>query len=276
MDTSSKARVSCFDGPRGSIDTHSHLLPGLDDGSRHLDESLAMAREAAQTGVSEIVCTPHLRDAYLLAEGQAAQALELLDDALRREQLPLRLYLGYELEFSFVAGLSPEALRPFAFGARGHALLIEVPHFGWPVYAPEVLFRLRMQGFTPVLAHPERNDRIQREPRLLQQLIASGSIAQGTCASLVGLFGPKAERALRRHMEAGDIGLLATDAHHDRADTWSFAPALRRLAERSPNLDLDLLMRENPRRLLAGEPLVSPEPVAAGPGALRRLARVWR
>ena len=276
MDTSSKAVASCFDAPRGSIDTHAHLLPGLDDGSRDLDESLAMAREASRTGVSDVVCTPHLRDAYVLADGQAARALGLLADALRREHLPLHLHLGYELEFSFVVGVSIESLRGFAFGAQSHALLIEVPHRGWPAYASDLLFRLRMQGFTPILAHPERNDRFQRDPSLLPQLVASGAVAQGTCASLVGLFGGGAERTLRRHLEAGDVALLATDAHHDRPDTWSFVPALQRLAEQSPHIDVDLLVRENPRRLLAGEALVRPEPVAARPGAFRRLARAWR
>jgi protein-tyrosine phosphatase len=276
MDTSSKARVSSFDGPRGSIDTHTHVLPGLDDGSRNLDESLAMAREASRNDVAALVCTPHLSDTYMLGEGQAEEALELLGAALRDEHLSLRLYLGYEVEFSFLAGKSTESLRPYAFGAGSHALLIEVPYRGWPVYAAELLFGLRVQGFTPILAHPERNDRIQRDPALLRQLIASGAVAQGTCASLVGLFGPGPERALRRHLEAGDIALLATDAHYDRPDTWSFVPALRRLAERSPQIDVDLLVRENPRRLLAGESLVRPEPVVERPGALRRLGRVWR
>ena len=235
-----------------------------------------MAREASRTGMSDVVCTPHLRDAHLLADGQATRALGLLADALRREHVPLHLHLGYELEFSFVVGVSPESLRNFAFGAQSQALLIEVPHQGWPAYASDLLFRLRMQGFTPILAHPERNDRFQRDPSLLPQLIASGAVAQGTCASLVGLFGTGAARTLRRHLEAGDIALLATDAHHDRSDTWSFVPALRRLAEQSPHIDIDLLVRENPRRLLAGETLVRPEPVAARPGAFRRLAKAWR
>ena len=276
MDTSSKARVPSFDGSRGSVDTHSHLLPGLDDGSRNLEESLAMAREASRTGIGSLVCTPHLRDTRVLTEGQAEEAFELFGDALRHEHVSLQLYLGYELDFSFLAGKSAESLRRFAFGAGSHALLIEVPHRGWPVYAAETLFGLRVQGFTPVLAHPERNDRIQRDPGLLRQLIASGAVAQGTCASLVGLFGTGAERALRRHLEAGDIGLLATDAHHHRPETWSFVPALRRLADRSPQVDVDLLVRENPRRLLAGESLLRPEAVVERAGALRRLARAWR
>jgi protein-tyrosine phosphatase len=276
MDASSKAIVASFDGPRGAIDTHTHLLPGLDDGSRSLEESLAMAREAARAGVHALVCTPHLLDTNEFVDGEVERAFELLDDALDRERLPLHLSLGYEVGFSFLAGKSAESLRGYAFGAGSHALLVEMPYRGWPLYAAEMLFDLRVHGFTPVLAHPERNDRIQRDPDLLRQLVASGAVAQGTCASLVGLFGSGAERTLIRHLEAGDISLLATDAHFDRPETWSFGPALRRLTQRLPEADLDLLVRENPRRLLAGEALLLPQPIERRSGALQRLARVWR
>ena len=272
----SKATAASFDGLLGSIDTHTHLLPGLDDGSRNLEESLAMAREASLTGTEAVVCTPHVSDGHVFHGGRAEAALASLADALHRDRLTLRLYLGYELDFSFVAGKSADTLRRYAFGEDARALLVEVPYRGWPVHAAEQLFGLRMQGFTPILAHPERNERVQRDPALLRQLIASGAVAQGTCASLVGLFGSAAERTLRRHLEAGDIGLLATDAHHHRPETWGFVPGVRRLVERSPRLDLDLLLRENPRRLLAGEPLLSLEPVAERPSAFRRLGRVWR
>ena len=100
------------------------------------------------------------------------------------------------------------------------ALIIEMPYDGWLPRADEALFRLRLAGFLPVLAHPERSDRLQRRPEVLDGLLRQGAVAQGTVASLPGDL-VASRRALLGCVSHGDLALLATDAHHSRPRAWA-------------------------------------------------------
>jgi protein-tyrosine phosphatase len=249
------------------IDTHSHLLPGIDDGADSLEQSLAMARHAVDTGVRAVVCTPHLREPGERAAAAAAPALRGLRGALDEERLPLELYLGYELSFSFVNSVSPAELEKYCLGGSAtRHLLLEVPHDHWPALADQVVHRLRLHGLTPVLAHPERNPRMQADPRLLARLLDLGAVAQGTVASLLGLFGRSAHRCLIQQLSRGEVSLLASDAHYRRRGTWSLADVADGLEQQLPGIDLDLLIARNPAALLQGGPLEPARPVATRGG----------
>lgn len=234
------------------IDTHAHLLPCIDDGAASLEESLAMARAAARAGTTDVICTPHLRDPDDAVVAEALPALRGLEAELALQHIPLRLHLGYEVTFPFLIAMQGQDLYRFTL-AGTDCLLVEVPHVGWPAFARDAVFELRLQGLVPVLAHPERNHRVQREPGLLTSLLQLGAVAQGTVSSLNGYFGSGSRRTLMRMLAAGQLSLLATDAHYYRRDTWCFDPR-GATADWEPEA-LDLLVRENPRRLLEGQPL---------------------
>lgn len=252
--------------PRGTvatlsvIDTHSHLLPGIDDGAATLEESVSLAREAAAAGVREIVCTPHLRLADDPAGDRAPDVLLTVQAALDAVGIPVRLHLGYELAFSFAAGLEPEQLARYTIGATS-SLLVEIPHTGWPPMAEQTVHRWRLQGFVPILAHPERCDRAQREPALVETLLRLGAVAQGTTPSLMGGFGPASRRLLLRLLAGGGLSLLASDTHFGRSRGRDLRAATQRMLRYSPKADVRALTEENPARLLRGEPLLPVEPV---------------
>jgi protein-tyrosine phosphatase len=242
------------------IDTHSHLLPGLDDGAATLEESLAMAREAAGQGVTEILCTPHLVDPDLAALDLAALAIAKVRDALETSGIRLMLHLGFEIDFYTALSSTPGDLAPFAAGAKRKVLIIEMPYDGWLPRAEEALFRLRLAGFVIVLAHPERSERLQRRPEVLADLLRQGMVAQGTVPSLLGDFGLASRKALLRLVAEGHLSLLATDAHHSRPTAWSFAPAQRELARCAPGYDPEWVVQLNPRSLIEGHALVPVAP----------------
>lgn len=231
------------------IDTHAHLLPYIDDGSASVDESLAMAREAVRSGITDVVCTPHLRDPNDPVATQAPEALEQLRAALATHDIPLRLHLGYEVTFPFLIAMQGQDLYRFTLGDSQY-LLVEVPHAGWPAFARDLVFELQLKRLVPVLAHPERNDRIQRDPQLLGSLLQLGAVAQGTVSSFNRHFGASARRTLLKMLSAGQISLLATDAHHYRSDTWSFDQG-GALTGWDPEA-VAVLTQENPGRLLQG------------------------
>jgi protein-tyrosine phosphatase len=148
-------------------------------------------------------------------------------------------------------------------------IVLEMPYRGWPHYLEETVFRLAAAGLRPVLAHPERNDWVQEDPESLARCLKAGAVAQATAASLTGEFGRATERTFPRLLSAGLIGLLASDAHAFRKEIWTLTPVLESLSGSVSDDELSKLVDENPRRLLAGEPLLQ---VQSG-GAVRPRVR---
>jgi protein-tyrosine phosphatase len=220
-----------------------------------------MAAEAAAVGTRTVVCTPHLRELDTRFVERARHEIQSLRGTLTEASINLELLLGFEVGFDVVASAGRSELESLVIEGSGAALLIEVPHWGWPIYAFETVFRLRMEGFLPVLAHPERNDRIQRSPALLAKCLEAGAVAQGTAASLNGDFGRASKQAFYRHLLRGEMSLVASDAHAHRRSSWTLAPAVASLRERVAERDLDTLVRANPGLVLSGVRPAAVQPV---------------
>ena len=166
------------------------------------------------------------------------------------------MLMGFEVDLSVVVDCGREDLADLTVEGTQGALVLEMPYNGWPRYLGETLFRLRAWGFRPVLAHPERNDRVQKDPAVLQDCLKAGAVAQITVASLTGEFGKKPERVFRMLLGEGAVSLLATDAHAYRTDGWTLAPVIEKLRATVGEETIAALVKENPRRLLAGEALL--------------------
>jgi len=208
------------------IDLHCHILPGLDDGSSSLDESLAMARLAVAAGITTVVCTPHQFDGrYDNPRAKILAAVDALRAELGRAAIPLEVRPGGEVH------LHPELLDRVDSGEAmtpGGTILLELPHHAIPPGTAETIFALQLKKLTVVLAHPERNRGILRKPGFADELAARGVILQITEDSLQGEFGPEVrklgERLLAKHASA----VTATDAH--RAQGHRIPRALSRAA----------------------------------------------
>jgi protein-tyrosine phosphatase len=246
------------------IDTHSHLLPWVDHGCPDLETSLSMAREAAASGIDTVVCTPHLSEMVPEDVKHAREVATRVRAEIEQAGIRLKLLLGFEVDLVVAATCSIEELKTLTVeGSRG-AIVLEMPYEGWPRFLEETLFRLATGGLCPILAHPERNDRIQRSPELLEGCLKAGAVAQGTAASLTGEFGRGPERAFRKLLAQGSIGLLASDAHAYRTDGWTLVPVLESLRGTVRDEDLAILVEKNPQRLLAGQALLKMRPEVSG------------
>lgn len=221
-----------------------------------------MARDAVAAGVTEVVCTPHLYEYDVGLLQEAREVATAVRAALASEGLDLAIRLGFEatLEVVTTAGLKDDpgqlqslVVEGTAANGNGGVLIVEVPFHGWPVYFEDTVFRLSTRGFIPVLAHPERNDRVQADPDVLSRCLEAGAVLQGTAGSLSPLFRRDSARAFHDLLARGWYSLLASDAHADTEYTYSLAPLLAELVSRVPGPILDTLVHENPRQLLAGE-----------------------
>jgi protein-tyrosine phosphatase len=196
------------------IDLHSHILRGIDDGARSLEDSLEIARAALADGITLIAGTPHVRDDWPTDAGVMEYRVAELNAELARARIPLEVRGGGELALEWLARLQIEELRRFGLGGNSRYLLVETPYYGWPLALPDSLFSLRAQGITPVLGHPERNAEVQAHPERLAQLVEGGVLVQVTAASLDGRIGKRPQDCARRLIESGMVHMLASDAHH--------------------------------------------------------------
>jgi protein-tyrosine phosphatase len=254
------------------IDTHSHLLPGVDHGCPDMGTALMMAREAAASGITTVVCTPHLPEYH---KGDVLHAREVIGQVraeLATAGIDLQLLLGFEVDLSVAITAEVEELEDMAIESSDRAILLEMPYTGWPVYIEETIYRLSLGGFIPVLAHPERNDRVQKSSDLLVGCLKAGAVAQATAGSLGGEFGRAAVRTFHRLFSEGAISLVGSDAHAHRTAGWTLAPVFAALADTMTPDELTTLTETNPRELLAGK---LPRPVVPTAAGESRRGRNW-
>lgn len=244
------------------IDLHSHVLHDVDDGARTLEEAVEIARAAVAEGIEAMAATPHVRDDYPTSPDLMERRVAELREALGAEGVPLEILPGGEVAIDRLDGLSPDDLRRFGLGGNPAYLLVEFPYVGWPLVLPDTIFRLRTQGFIPVLAHPERNPEVQGNPARLRPLVDQGALVQLTSASLDGRIGRSSRAAGLELVELRLAHLIASDAHHPGIRAVGIGAA----AEAVGDGDLARwLTRDVPAAIVAGDDLPErPESVRRG------------
>jgi protein-tyrosine phosphatase len=245
------------------IDIHSHLLPGVDDGSKSVEISIPVLERFAADGVECLVLTPHLT-ASNAANAPYERNHAIFEELRGVAPRSLELRLGWEIMLD-----EPNVdLRARTLGLGGsRAILVEFPHLGVPVQAGDELYRIRCSGVVPVLAHPERYygctlERVAewRHAGAVIQMDTGGLLGKGTISKL--------SRAL---VQEGLVDLFSSDNH---GDSRSLVTARDWLLDVSTPEHADLLTHTNAKRLLDGEPTfpVPPLPSASGIfGHLREL-----
>ena len=263
--------ITGSDELRPRIDTHVHILPGIDDGPAVMADSVALARALVEDEVGTAVATPHLRpDHPRVVPGELADRCEELRGALRDQGVQLDVVVGAEVDLLAAADVSDADLRLASYGQNGRYLLIETPYTRLPRHFEQLLFEVALRGFSIVLAHPERNEAFQSDPARARELAEGGTLLQVTSSSL--LQRSPAGRTARALVAAGHAHLIASDSHgverHGRAPLSDGERAAREIAPGRASW----LVRDAPAALLAGE-RVHPPPASPRRGGWRALLR---
>jgi len=236
------------------IDLHNHFLPGIDDGAPDMETALALARIAVDDGITHSVCTPHIHPGrYENTPARIAEVLASFRAALAEAGIPLQTASAAEVR------IGPELLEPdvaervrFLGEWEGRpVLLLELPHEGVPVGSDRLTRYLLDRGIQPLIAHPERNKGLMKQPSKLRPFLQQGCLLQVTAGSLTGRFGQRAQALAEELVVAGQVTILATDAHN----LLHRPPLLREGFEAAARLLGDAaaeqLVAEHPRRLTA-------------------------
>ncbi len=235
-------------------DLHCHILPGIDDGAKDLAQSLAMARLAVDDGIKTTVVTPHhLNGVYVNKAADILAALSGLREALIAEGIPLKLLPGCELH------LVPELTEQLGngeamtLGNQGKAALVELPVHTVPMGAEHILEQILCQGVTPIIAHPERNSQLRKDPQILAEWVAMGCLGQITAQSCTGQFGPQVQTSARDMISRGLIHIIASDAHRDRRRIPEISRGEAQVARWTNERTAELLARVYPMALVNGQ-----------------------
>lgn len=196
------------------VDSHSHILPELDDGAQSLEEAVAMARAAARSGTDAIIATPHHGDGRYENDARRIRAsVERLNAELESMNISLRVLPGQEIAWN--GALLEELDNQDLLSLNDSVyLLLELPHYEIPRSLDETIYELELRGYVPVIAHPERNLAIIDRPDQVRRLTELGAIMQVTAGSLLGKLGRKAERTAFYLCERGLAHLVASDGHN--------------------------------------------------------------
>jgi protein-tyrosine phosphatase len=262
------------------IDIHSHLLPGVDDGPKTWEDAIALCRALTVDGITTAVATPHLIDGVYANLVPRVEALVgELGVRLEAAHVPLTVLPGAEVAMS-CRHLTDEdfALVPRLAGRR--YMLIELPATLLPRSLESLLFSVSARGVTPVIAHPERCVPVQENLDVARAWHQAGAILQLDAESVLGIFGPGAQRAATRLIAAGLANALASDSHSCRRRPPRLGEATRAVADFAGTDVAAFLSHDGPGRLVAGLAAgTAPRPPAAPPrrGLLARgLARLRR
>lgn len=241
------------------IDLHNHLLPGIDDGPRTMNEAVMLARALVKVGYDTVVATPHT------FEGKPTPALimdrlEELQGELDRHSIPLKLLPGAEQH------IEPAVLDRLERGEiltlnKSQYLLLELPMLQpMPVYTEDTIFELTACGYRPIIPHPERVNVLQGDPKLLYRLYQAGAIFQVTWGALTGHLGTEAEKTASFMVKNNLAHLFSTDAHNFSTRLLAVDQAVACLEKLlGPGSD-QIYLSARPRLLLNDQPLELPEP----------------
>jgi protein-tyrosine phosphatase len=199
------------------IDIHCHVLPGLDDGPRDLEQALALLRAIADDGVERVVLTPHVYMGHFdNASGHIQEVFERFKSRVPAELTTLLTHCAAEVRLDeHVPGLLRSGGLAFLSGPSDtRTVLLELPDTQIPVGTEKLIDHLMTWGVTPVIAHPERNKVIRENSAKASSLIDMGCRMQVTAGALLGDFGAAVAKSAHHLVDAALVHAVASDAHN--------------------------------------------------------------
>jgi len=236
------------------VDIHSHILPGI----------------------RTIVATPHVMEfRYPNTRGTIEGPFARLAAAIEKAKIPIRLVPGAEVHIAagLVARLKEGDLLTYNDNRR--FMLLEFPFQQVISGTEEVIYKLRLAGITPVIAHPERIGFFMEDTSRLRKLVLMGALGQVTGGSLLGSFGEKSERSAWKMLELGLVHVVASDGHDAKHRRPVLRDAYRALAGRVGEAQASRMAIEIPSAIVEGKDVDVPEPAPVATGLKGFLGRLF-
>lgn len=195
------------------IDVHSHILPNIDDGSRSIEETFNLIKEAKEVGFEGIVCTSHYMENYYETNRPEREVwINAIHENLENKNIDMNLYLGNEIYMSDNIIELLEDGKATTMNDTSY-VLFELPMNAEPMNLYDMVYEMQQYKIVPILAHPERYSFVQTDPELIYDLIDKGVLMQANYGSIIGQYGKKAQMIVQKFLENNMIHMLGTDVH---------------------------------------------------------------
>ena len=195
------------------IDVHSHILPNIDDGSRSIEETFNLIKEAKEAGFEGIVCTSHYMENYYETNRPEREVwINAIHENLENKNIDMNLYLGNEIYMSDNIIELLEDGKATTMNDTSY-VLFELPMNAEPMNLYDMVYEMQQYKIVPILAHPERYSFVQTDPELIYDLIDKGVLMQANYGSIIGQYGKKAQMRVQKFLENNMIHMLGTDVH---------------------------------------------------------------
>jgi len=201
--------------PRLETDIHSHLIPGIDDGSKSMDESIAMIRTFSDLGYKKLITTPHImKHRYPNTKESILEGLEAVQKAVAEAKIDMVIEAASEYYLDEHVMELVEKKEILTFGEN--YMLFEFSYVQAPHHLEEMIFEIKVAGYKPVLAHPERYVFMHSDFSKYESLKAKGVLFQMNIPSLGGYYSPAVAKVAKKIVAAGMVDFLGSDCHKDR------------------------------------------------------------
>lgn len=232
------------------VDIHSHILFNVDDGSKSIEQSVNMLKEAKEAGFDTICCTPHYMEPnFLNDKSQNNIVFRNLSSENIRQDINIKLILGNEI---YIRNSILELLEFEKLSQIGNSkyILIELPMRQELKYAKDIIIELLNHDIKVIIAHPERYNYVQKNIDYLKEFLDMGVVFQGNYASIIGYYGRDAQKTIKRLLKNNMIQLMATDAHRDDSIYLKMNNILNKLKKSVSEEYYEILVEKNPRNII--------------------------
>ncbi|WGH76967.1 histidinol phosphatase [Tenacibaculum tangerinum] len=200
--------------PEGFVDIHSHLLPGIDDGAKNIEDSVSLISKMYSYGIKNFVTTPHvLGDVYPNSSETIKSKLSEVRKALDNKgfaDISIRAAAEYMMDERFVERLEADDILVL----KDKYILVEMSYFNAPYNLYDILFEIQLKGYKPVLAHPERYNFYHHDFQNFYKLKKAGCLFQLNFLSLTEQYGKGVQKVSKKLLSEGMYDFVGTDAHH--------------------------------------------------------------
>ena len=195
------------------IDFHSHIIPNVDDGSRSVEETFELLKEAKDAGFSGVISTSHYMEEYYETDVAERNVwIKAISESLGKKDIDLNLYLGNEVYITKNIINLLETRKATSINNSNY-VLFEFPMNSKPMDMYDIIYDMLEYKLIPILAHPERYSFVQKDPNLVYDLIQKGVLMQSNYGSILGMYGEKAEIIVRKLLENNMVHFLGSDVH---------------------------------------------------------------
>lgn len=243
------------------IDIHTHILPNIDDGSRNIEETFNLIKEAQEAGFDKVVLTSHYMEGYYETDSKEREVwLNAIYQNLGAKNINVSLYLGNEIYMSDSIIKLLEDGKASTINETSY-VLFELPLNAEPLNLYDIIYQMQQCKVVPILAHPERYEFVKSDPVLIYDLIKKGVLMQANYGSIIGQYGEKTKIMVTKLLENNMIHMLGSDVHRQKTIYSKIPQCLEKIEKIVGKEKLEILTNTNPNLVLNNKRIDIDEPL---------------